>query len=893
MTALSGATAEASDPETPTPAPVTGNAAKKAVFRISPARIALPAACGVVSLAFALATRDTPGQDVKTLAQSLSAATGAIVVPEDIRWEPSRGTLTDAISGRDVLFLARPKENAPRDVYRARVRVSPEGHPIEIASVHDLTQTEIGDDAELIANGNHAAFTTYAFGRAQSVTMLDTAGEGDQNLAEKTLDRMTSFVTNVQQTGSGEGIARYDVTIDQPAKYVGLHLDKDALLVSLSDDSPQSLRTARLDAKGELATSSPGLHAQPARHLPKRPIFWAVDTVRAVPWIGPAPIAWLEEKTFGIRTILHDAALHATSKKEDFELAAPPEKVTAGVLDNSETESDTDHWPPKNIRSIWKNPQPGEGEWSVPKMPWLKRLPTSPGSPEAPSAFYTAFVRPDEERPDAKVLLVAMDMRQLDLDMEAGSEDPKPLTGPPGSGRIPRDPKVYTRVAAAMNGGFKTEHGFYGMMVKKRVLLPPQPGAASMVVLKDGRIGLGSWGNTKEIGGLQDIADSDIISFRQNLDPLVDNDKINPMGRWMWGFTLPGTSMQTERTGICVNAAGHLIYGWAEEVSGPTLGKGLRMAGCVYGMHLDMNPHHTGFIFANVTELKGRNFKSELLTDKMGIAPDRYIEYAPKDFFFMLMHDPTPDVSGFTWTRDEGMQPAPAWMPAIFRADAGGGNGGVTLTTIDRDRASFRIRAGKSEPDNKTGQRGTSELGDDDAHRVLFALGAGTSKEKTPLGLVTDGKTALKMTGNDAHAALVASPEGQLSIMSTIDDKITGAHTDAVELPLLLDGDKTFPAHGARAALGLAKDGRVFVAQGESSGLADALKRAGCTKAVALTRGAEDEPLFARAGTQNSPRAFYDETVIYGLSVPMKPRGFRFDPINPVPLPKEKKAQTP
>ena len=852
-------------------------------------KVPLLCACGALGLVVAVASRRTPGAEVATLAQSLADATGQVVAPEDIRWEPSDGAMHDATSGRNVLFLARARAESPRDLWRATVRVSPEGHPIDIVSVHDITGTELGDDTELVVSGMQAAFTTYAFGRAQSVTLLDLRGEGEQNLAEKPLDRVTSTITNIQQTGSGGGIARYDVTLDQPVKHVGLHLTESGLEISLADDAPESLRTARLDLRGELTTQAPGMAAQPARHLPKRLVFWAVDTVRAVPWIGPAPIAWLEEKTFGARAALKDLELHALSSKSDFELAAPPEKVTAAVLDTKEAEAEAEHWPPPRMRPIFKNAQPGEGEWTVPKMPWLKRLPQEQGVKEAPSAFYNAFVRPDEERPDAKVLLVAMDMRQLDLDMEAGSEDPKPLTGPPGSGRIPRDPKIYTRIAAAMNGGFKTEHGFYGMMVKKRVLLPPQPGAASLVVLKDGRVGLGSWGKTAEIGGIEDVPKDDIISFRQNLDPLVDSDKINPMGRWQWGFTLPGTSMQTERTGICVNAAGHLIYAWAEDVSGPTLGKGMRMAGCVYGVHLDMNPHHTGLIFANITELKGKNYKSELLTPLMGIAPDRYIEYAPKDFFYMMLHEPRPDVPGFTWTHDEGTQPAPAWMPAIFSADA---PGGVSVTTMDRDRVSFRIRAGKAEPDAKTGQSGDAELSSDDAHRVLFALGAGTSKDKSPLGLTTSGKMVLRMTGADAHAALVASADGRLTIAPTLDASTQAAHADAVEVPLLIDGEKSFPPHGAHAALGIADDGRVFIAQGDADKLADALKHAGCKQAVVLARSGAEPVLFARSGTANAPRSFYDETVIYGLAVPMKPRGFRFNAENPVPypVPKEKKS---
>src|SRR6185503_13212030 len=115
-------------------------------------------------------------------------------------------------------------------------------------------------------------------------------------------------------------------------------------------------------------------------------------------------------------------------------------------------------------------------------------------------------------------LLVAMDMRQLDFDMEAGTEDPKPLTGPPGVGRLPRDPAVYTRVAAAFNGGFKTEHGTYGMMLKKRVLLPPVRGDDTVILTKDCRFGMGSWGTSKDEGGIVGVAKDDVISFRQNLD---------------------------------------------------------------------------------------------------------------------------------------------------------------------------------------------------------------------------------------------------------------------------------------------------------------------------------------------------------------------------------------
>ena len=284
------------------------------------------------------------------------------------------------------------------------------------------------------------------------------------------------------------------------------------------------------------------MHAESARHLPKRFVFWAVDTVRAVSWIGPGPIAWLEEKVFAARDALKQATFHREGTRD--ELAdAPPQ-----VLDIRSSGDDA-AWPPADVPSIWKSTEPGEGAWKAYAPAWMRKI------DGAPPSFYTTFVRPDDARPYAHVLLVAMDTRQVDLDMEAGTEDPKPLTGQHGPGRLPRDPAVLTRVVAAFNGAFKTEHGTYGMMVHKRVLLPAQPSAATVIVLRDGRSGFGTWGAAPGIMGFGGIRDDDVMSFRQNLDALVDGGEVNPTKRMLWGYTLPGNGMQTERSGLCVTRA--------------------------------------------------------------------------------------------------------------------------------------------------------------------------------------------------------------------------------------------------------------------------------------------------------------------------------------------------
>lgn len=858
----------------------------------------------VVAAALALTMcegAETPS-DPAELAAALGRVTGTVVRIEDVRWEPSSGVLADLVMGRFVMFLASETEGGPRDLHRARVRLSPEGHPLSIGASHNLTATPLGDDHALVVNGGHAAYATFAFGQEQSVTALDLSGEGVQNVTVKVHDRLMASVTNWQLTGSAEGVGRVDVTLEQPAQRVGLAVTDASLDIALADDdrSSRPTRSARLDlGKTELVPATvAGLRVEARRHLAKPVVFWAVDTVRAVPWIGPAPIAWLEEKTFAVRDTLKQLKFKVTAGGDALarepEQSAPPPTV----LDASQAAADLGHWPPSPIHSMWKTPEAGEGEWTVPTQPWIKHLPTPVGGEAPPSMFYRSFVRPDEDRPYAKVVLIAMDMRQLDLEMEAGNEDPKPLTGPPGAGRIPREPAVYTKIAAAFNGGFKTEHGSYGMMLKKRVLLPPQPGIATVIITKDGRYGLGSWGSNKDVGGIQDVEPADIVSFRQNLDPLVDNDKVNPSGRAQWGYTLPGTTMQTERSGLCVTNAGHLIYAWGDDVSATTLGKAMKMASCIYGMHLDMNPHHTGFIFTNITELKGRSYKSELLDKQMEIDTARYIEYAPKDFFYMTLHDGTPPaIEGGTWAPDAGVQPAPSWMAGIWHTSVHD----VDVVEIEPGRASFRVRAGTAEPDSKTGARRAHELSDDDAHRVLFALTLGTSETKRPRGLATDGRIALPMSGVEHAALLVASEEGQLTIVRAKETFTPSPRTDAVELPLLIEDGKIVTAatsrshERGRAGLGLTPGGRVYVARALGAGagpeqIAEMLKKVGCTRAVLLDRGTGLHGIIARAGTTTPPRSRYEETVLYAMGKPLLPRGFRFETMHPVepPAPKKK-----
>ena len=200
------------------------------------------------------------------------------------------------------------------------------------------------------------------------------------------------------------------------------------------------------------------MHADLVRRLPKRS-----SSGRSTPCArrsDPAPIAWLEEHVFAVRDSLRRAVFEARGAGGAEETLAEPKRPPRSSCPLRSTHRSARPWTGSYghrspLPSIWKTKEPGEGEWQEPRLAWnAKREPDAAAASDddAPPPFYRTFVRPDPDRPYSRVILVAMDMRQLDLAMEAGTEDPKPLTGGHGPGRIPRDPAVASRVVAAFNG---------------------------------------------------------------------------------------------------------------------------------------------------------------------------------------------------------------------------------------------------------------------------------------------------------------------------------------------------------------------------------------------------------------------------------------------------------
>lgn len=140
-------------------------------------------------------------------------------------------------------------------------------------------------------------------------------------------------------------------------------------------------------------------------------------------------------------------------------------------------------------------------------------------------------------------------------------------------------------LVAAFNGGFLLKASQGGYLSEGHTVAPLRPGAASLVIFKNGSVTVGQWG--------RDVSMTPSVSaVRQNLRLLVDHGHavsgLNANDVSVWGASL-FLKTNTWRSGLGVTSSGALVY-----VAGPMsivdLASVLVRAGAVRAMTLDMNP---------------------------------------------------------------------------------------------------------------------------------------------------------------------------------------------------------------------------------------------------------------------------------------------------------------
>jgi len=239
-------------------------------------------------------------------------------------------------------------------------------------------------------------------------------------------------------------------------------------------------------------------------------------------------------------------------------------------------------------------------------------------------------------------------------------------------------------------------------------------------------------------------------------------------------------------------------------------------------------------------------------------------------------------VAGERWVRSPGGQPDPSWLPGIFETMVQLGTLQVRLYSFDRGRFVWRLRAGSREPTMAGHRPPKLQLDAPEQARVLVALNLGHATVGTDFGMAFAGSASLPLRTD--RATLVISEPGTLRLVPPAATLQLAPTDSAVQLPLLIKDGKVSPnvtSRGSRLPRGglcLLATGRVLVALAENDSsdvLALALAQQGCQDAVELDRGSHHAAFTHRAGTDQTPRASYETSVLFALDQPMQPHTFR------------------
>lgn len=229
---------------------------------------------------------------------------------------------------------------------------------------------------------------------------------------------------------------------------------------------------------------------------------------------------------------------------------------------------------------------PGDGRWVV--------LPD--GTPPERARMYKTLLHPDPERAWAELFVVALDLRRVRLQLVAGTLEPQ-ATLPEASsaarpGRIPDE--LHASVLAAFNGGFKTEHGHYGMFLDGVTLVPPREASCTILQLDDGSMRIGTWSRLREVA-------SRALWWRQTPACMYEDGRPHPRLEGggqvrKWGSTLDGETV-IRRSAIGIDAAGTTLYvAISNHTTAPVLASGMRHAGAEDVAQLDVNFSYPKFV---------------------------------------------------------------------------------------------------------------------------------------------------------------------------------------------------------------------------------------------------------------------------------------------------------
>ena len=176
---------------------------------------------------------------------------------------------------------------------------------------------------------------------------------------------------------------------------------------------------------------------------------------------------------------------------------------------------------------------------------------------------------------------------------------------------------------ASFNGGFRFEHEPGGYITEGRTVRKMRKGYATFGIRSDGTSTIGIWGEDMH-------ADEDWVSLRQNLPPLVaENKSVYQSYKAVdWGQDYKNKVFNF-RSAACRRTDGLMMFVAVGKVNIGMLADTLVVLGCETAMELDING--TWPFFATYTDFGKTDRNGRTIDTRMG-DPDRHLHGATKDF---------------------------------------------------------------------------------------------------------------------------------------------------------------------------------------------------------------------------------------------------------------------
>jgi hypothetical protein len=275
-----------------------------------------------------------------------------------------------------------------------------------------------------------------------------------------------------------------------------------------------------------------------------------------------------------------------------------------------------------------RSAKPGDGKW----LPLGDRAHGELAA-EAPRLLYKAVVHPHQVSRFISVTVVAIDLSRASLHLVAGTVEPisAAVSKSERTGLVPLEHQ--SSLLAVFNGGYKAAHGGWGMMLDKKMFVPPRDTGCTLALYADGSARLRSW---PALAATQ----PEMTAFRQTPPCLVEQGELHPDLRAnreaAWGGRVPNIKTR-HRSAIGVDRSGRvLFYGLGEEAEPTMLAEGMRAAGAVDAAQLDINYYFTRFlVFGKPTPDAELQVTSPLIP-RMQFGRRAYVEKAEaRDFFYV------------------------------------------------------------------------------------------------------------------------------------------------------------------------------------------------------------------------------------------------------------------